>query len=172
MRLRRAALGFIRIMLDGKFATSAFAMRSNSGARNDLLSFFADRLKVYLREQGTRHDLIDAVFALGGQDDLLMIVKRVEALRNSSTPMTARIFSPASSAPPTSSRSRRRRTAAAYDGDVNPQHAHQGRGEDAAPRHQRRRSQCAARPSRRKISKRRCGRSPNCAPPSMPSSTR
>ncbi|MFT3989430.1 glycine--tRNA ligase subunit beta [Aestuariivirga sp.] len=46
----------------------------------DLLSFFADRLKVYLREQGVRHDLIDAVFALGDQDDLLMIVKRVEAL--------------------------------------------------------------------------------------------
>ena len=46
----------------------------------DLLSFFADRLKVYLRDQGARYDLIDAVFALGGQDDLLMIVKRVEAL--------------------------------------------------------------------------------------------
>jgi glycyl-tRNA synthetase beta chain len=46
----------------------------------DLLSFFADRLKVYLRDQGARHDLIDAVFALEGQDDLLMIVRRVEAL--------------------------------------------------------------------------------------------
>ncbi|MBB4040203.1 glycyl-tRNA synthetase beta chain [Microvirga flocculans] len=46
----------------------------------DLLSFFADRLKVYLRDQGARHDLIDAVFALDGQDDLLMIVRRVEAL--------------------------------------------------------------------------------------------
>ena len=46
----------------------------------DLLAFFADRLKVYLKEQGARHDLIDAVFALGNQDDLLMIVKRVEAL--------------------------------------------------------------------------------------------
>src|SRR3984957_4077172 len=39
----------------------------------DLLAFFADRLKVYLREKGARHDLIDAVFALPGQDDLLMI---------------------------------------------------------------------------------------------------
>ncbi|MBL0403968.1 glycine--tRNA ligase subunit beta [Microvirga aerilata] len=47
---------------------------------NDLLSFFADRLKVYLRDQGARHDLIDAVFALESQDDLLMIVRRVEAL--------------------------------------------------------------------------------------------
>ncbi|MFN5450709.1 DALR anticodon-binding domain-containing protein, partial [Bradyrhizobium sp.] len=45
-----------------------------------LLSFFADRLKVQLREQGARHDLVDAVFALGGQDDLLMVVRRVEAL--------------------------------------------------------------------------------------------
>ncbi|MGJ4964868.1 glycine--tRNA ligase subunit beta [Bradyrhizobium sp. HKCCYLRH3061] len=47
---------------------------------SDLLSFFADRLKVQLREQGARHDLVDAVFALGGQDDLLMVVRRVEAL--------------------------------------------------------------------------------------------
>ncbi len=46
----------------------------------DLLSFFADRLKVQLREQGARHDLVDAVFALAGQDDLLMVVRRVEAL--------------------------------------------------------------------------------------------
>ncbi len=46
----------------------------------DLLAFFADRLKVYLRDKGARHDLIDAVFALPGQDDLLMAVRRVEAL--------------------------------------------------------------------------------------------
>ena len=46
----------------------------------DLLAFFADRLKVQLREQGARHDLVDAVFALDGQDDLLMVVRRVEAL--------------------------------------------------------------------------------------------
>jgi glycyl-tRNA synthetase beta chain len=47
---------------------------------DDLLSFFADRLKVYLRDRGARHDLVDAVFALEGQDDLVLIVKRVEAL--------------------------------------------------------------------------------------------
>src|SRR5262249_22440272 len=41
---------------------------------------FADRLKVQLREQGARHDLVDAVFALEGQDDLVLIVRRVEAL--------------------------------------------------------------------------------------------
>ena len=46
----------------------------------DLLAFFADRLKVHLRDKGARHDLIDAVFSLGGQDDLALIVKRVEAL--------------------------------------------------------------------------------------------
>jgi glycyl-tRNA synthetase beta chain len=58
----------------------------------DLLAFFADRLKVQLREQGARHDLVDAVFALSArsaegttgnenvQDDLLLIVRRVEAL--------------------------------------------------------------------------------------------
>jgi glycyl-tRNA synthetase beta chain len=45
-----------------------------------LLPFFADRLKVYLRDRGARHDLVDAVFALEGQDDLVLIVKRVEAL--------------------------------------------------------------------------------------------
>jgi glycyl-tRNA synthetase beta chain len=45
----------------------------------DLLGFFADRLKVLLRDQGKRHDLVDAVFALG-DDDLVRIVRRVEAL--------------------------------------------------------------------------------------------
>ncbi|HEV7353963.1 MAG TPA: glycine--tRNA ligase subunit beta [Brevundimonas sp.] len=45
----------------------------------DLLAFFADRLKVLLRDQGRRHDLVDAVFALG-DDDLVRIVRRVEAL--------------------------------------------------------------------------------------------
>jgi glycyl-tRNA synthetase beta chain len=50
------------------------------GISADLLAFFADRLKVHLREKGARHDLIDAVFSLGGQDDLALIVKRVEAL--------------------------------------------------------------------------------------------
>jgi glycyl-tRNA synthetase beta chain len=47
---------------------------------DDLLFFFADRLKVQLREQGARHDLVDSVFAIEGQDDLFLIVRRVEAL--------------------------------------------------------------------------------------------
>jgi glycyl-tRNA synthetase beta chain len=54
--------------------------RAAEALYGDLLSFFADRLKVHLREKGARHDLIDAVFSLGGQDDLALIVKRVEAL--------------------------------------------------------------------------------------------
>ena len=62
--------------------SSKYSLQPVSGPEkgHDLLGFFGDRLKVYLRDQGTRHDLIDAVFALPGQDDLLMIVRRVEAL--------------------------------------------------------------------------------------------
>lgn len=75
--LRRAALGVIRIVLDN---TLRLRLAKIFGMSADLLSFFADRLKVQLREQGARHDLVDAVFALEGQDDLLMIVRRVEAL--------------------------------------------------------------------------------------------
>ena len=59
---------------------AAFAFPVNDDVLEYLLLFFADRLKVYLRDKGARHDLIDAVFALPGQDDLLMIVRRVEAL--------------------------------------------------------------------------------------------
>ncbi|KRQ01679.1 glycyl-tRNA synthetase subunit beta [Bradyrhizobium yuanmingense] len=90
--LRRAALGVIRLIAENalrlsliKVAGSALAGLSVKPADasklpSDLLAFFADRLKVQLREQGARHDLVDAVFALGGQDDLLMIVRRIEAL--------------------------------------------------------------------------------------------
>ncbi|AWV18360.1 glycine--tRNA ligase subunit beta [Methylobacterium sp. XJLW] len=87
--LRRAALGVIRLILDRGLrlrlleqvgaADRGLAGRAGADA-GDLLGFFADRLKVYLRDQGARHDLIDAVFALPGQDDLLMVVRRVEAL--------------------------------------------------------------------------------------------
>ncbi len=56
-----------------------------AGARDafrELLAFLADRLKVALREKGTRHDLIDAVFSLGNEDDLVRLVARVEALQD------------------------------------------------------------------------------------------
>jgi glycyl-tRNA synthetase beta chain len=75
--LRRAALGVIRLILENRLRIHLLAIR---GIGPDLLSFFADRLKVQLREQGARHDLVDAVFALEGQDDLMLIVRRVEAL--------------------------------------------------------------------------------------------
>jgi len=95
--LRRAALGVIRLVLENgirlsliKTTKSAIAGLIDSGTRLagpirtqlpvDLLAFFADRLKVQLREQGARHDLVDAVFSLDDQDDLLLIVRRVEAL--------------------------------------------------------------------------------------------
>ena len=88
--LRRAALGVIRIVLENevRLRLTEYLLTHRVTARFDpavhnlaesLLAFFADRLKVHLREQGARHDLVDAVFALGG-DDLLMIVRRVEAL--------------------------------------------------------------------------------------------
>src|SRR5882672_1574043 len=97
--LRRAALGVIRLIVENGVRTNFMPVANKHilafvGAQGlkdwngqqvdqrciDLLSFFADRLKAQLREQGARHDLVDAVFALEGQDDLLMVVRRVEAL--------------------------------------------------------------------------------------------
>ncbi|HWY64114.1 MAG TPA: glycine--tRNA ligase subunit beta, partial [Rhizomicrobium sp.] len=72
--LRRAALGVIRIILENK-------VRLKLNLQSDLLTFFADRLKVALKEKGIRHDLIDAVFSLGQEDDLVRLVARVEALQ-------------------------------------------------------------------------------------------
>ncbi|SEH11390.1 glycyl-tRNA synthetase beta chain [Sphingopyxis sp. YR583] len=71
--LRRAALGVIRTLTENGLR---FAV-----AEGDLLDFFADRLKVQQREAGVRHDLIDAVFALGGEDDLVRLLARVKALQ-------------------------------------------------------------------------------------------
>jgi glycyl-tRNA synthetase beta chain len=81
--LRRAALGVIRLVIDNKVRMPlllVFAKARADGDGKDLLAFFADRLKVQLREQGARHALVDAVFALPGQDDLVLIVRRIEAL--------------------------------------------------------------------------------------------
>jgi glycyl-tRNA synthetase beta chain len=84
--LRRAALGVIRIVLDNslrlKLLDIVDADGTNRAIAHDLLSFFHDRLKVQLREQGARHDLVDAVLTQQGEgsDDLLLIVRRVEAL--------------------------------------------------------------------------------------------
>lgn len=74
--LRRAALGVIRIVLENGIRL-ALAQHHVSA---DLLSFFHDRLKVWLRDKGARHDLIDAVLS-ETDDDLLIIVRKVEALQ-------------------------------------------------------------------------------------------
>ncbi|CAN7350140.1 glycine--tRNA ligase subunit beta [Mesorhizobium caraganae] len=86
--LRRAALGVVRMLVENgiRLALSSIFDRaaanfndSGAGQSTDLLAFFHDRLKVYLRDQGARHDLIDAVIT-PQSDDLLQIVRRVEAL--------------------------------------------------------------------------------------------
>jgi glycyl-tRNA synthetase beta chain len=82
---RRQAANELGITGGAMAASSAREEVSFGGRYRDkraveLMFFFADRLKVQLREQGARHDLVDAVFALEGQDDLLLIVRRVEAL--------------------------------------------------------------------------------------------
>lgn len=100
--LRRAALGVIRLILENHLRFNlmtafASAMRlyqdeqiclqdnpdpaeTARAAARDLLSFFADRLKVHLRERGVRHDLVAAVFAIGDEDDLVRLLARVDAL--------------------------------------------------------------------------------------------
>ncbi len=95
--LRRAALGVIRIILENDLrlplaafleeavrTSPAFDAETDDAGKiaADLMAFIIERLKVHLREAGTRHDMIDAVFALGGQDDLLMVVRRVKALED------------------------------------------------------------------------------------------
>lgn len=95
--LRRAALGVIRLILENDIrmplvkifeaASEAYRARnieqtneSPDGLARDLFSFFVDRLKVYLRDQGIGHDLITAVLALGQEDDLVRLLARVRAL--------------------------------------------------------------------------------------------
>lgn len=75
--LRRAALAIIRLLQANSLRLNLAAIADDA----DLLSFFADRLKVQQREAGVRHDLIDAVFALGGEDDLVRLLARVHALQ-------------------------------------------------------------------------------------------
>lgn len=99
--LRRAGISIIRLLTANGLrarllpvltqATHPFAASRDNGvavghtqgrsALNDVLGFIADRLKVQQREAGVRHDLIDAVFALGGEDDLVRLLARVRALQ-------------------------------------------------------------------------------------------
>jgi glycyl-tRNA synthetase beta chain len=74
--LRRSALGILALVLDNDLR---FPLAD--AVSPDVLDFFADRLKVQQREAGVRHDLIDAVFALGGEDDLVRLLARVKALQ-------------------------------------------------------------------------------------------
>ena len=91
--LRRAALGVIRLVLENGLDLPLIAILLKAGktmpwaqgmkeedAVADLLSFIHDRLKVYLRDQGIRHDVIDACIAMDGNDDLTLLVKRAQAL--------------------------------------------------------------------------------------------
>ena len=98
--LRRAGLGVIRLIIENglrlplgetireayrlyaKVGTNFHAMgRDEPVVERELLDFLADRLKVHLREQGVRHDLVTAIFALGGEDDLVRLLNRVSALQ-------------------------------------------------------------------------------------------
>ena len=91
--LRRAALGVIRLVLENDLRlplapvfVSALRLHGLADEADparlgaELLGFFADRLKVHLRDQGVRHDLVTAIFALGDEDDLLRLLARVDAL--------------------------------------------------------------------------------------------
>jgi glycyl-tRNA synthetase beta chain len=95
--LRRAALGIIRIVVENgvrlplselikehDFFNRAAPQGGAFGTADvtDLMAFFADRLKVQMREKGVRHDVVDAVFALGGEDDLVRLLARVEAVQS------------------------------------------------------------------------------------------
>jgi len=87
--LRRAALGVIRLIVENNLRISLIDIFQKSAAlysgmkidAANMLNFFADRLKVHLREKGVRHDLVSAVFALDGEDDLVRLLARVEALQ-------------------------------------------------------------------------------------------
>jgi len=91
--LRRSALAAIRLIIENglrirllELIPGASQLYRNTGldvrdASTELLDFFADRLKVQQRDAGVRHDLIDAVFALGGEDDLVRVLARVKALQ-------------------------------------------------------------------------------------------
>jgi glycyl-tRNA synthetase beta chain len=82
--LRRAALGIIRLVLENGLRLRLlplFAEGYPGAEPDDLLGFCADRLAVHMRDRGIRHDVIDACMRLGGQDDLVLLVARVEALQ-------------------------------------------------------------------------------------------
>ncbi len=81
--LRRAALGVIRLVLENNLTlplNAVFASANKDADGENLLAFFHDRLKVFLKDKGVRHDVIDACIAMEGNDDLSLLVKRAGAL--------------------------------------------------------------------------------------------
>ena len=78
--LRRAALGVIRLLLTNDIRMSLADVFGDTEWSADLLSFFHDRLKVFLKDDGIRHDVIDACLAMPGNDDITLLVKRARAL--------------------------------------------------------------------------------------------
>jgi len=82
--LRRAALGVIRLVLENELRLTAkdvFAQANKDADSAELLSFFHDRLKVYLRDKGISHDIIDACLAMPKNDDFVLLVNRAQALQ-------------------------------------------------------------------------------------------
>jgi len=82
--LRRAALGVTRLVLENGLRLGLTRVIGQADARADaahLLAFFHDRLKVFLRDEGIRHDVIDACLAMPGNDDLTLLVNRARALQ-------------------------------------------------------------------------------------------
>ena len=75
--LRRAALGVIRIIVENKLRLPLKTFFKE----DDLLAFFAERLKVQMREKDVRHDVVDAVLAVGNEDDLVRLLAKVEAVQ-------------------------------------------------------------------------------------------
>jgi glycyl-tRNA synthetase beta chain len=78
--LRRSALGVIRLILNNDLTLPLLTVSGENEWSHNLLSFFHDRLKVFLKDQGIRHDIIDACIAMPGNDDLTLLVKRAKAL--------------------------------------------------------------------------------------------
>jgi len=86
--LRRSALGIIRLILENDLRlplrkvlnTAKSHYSDDNDPTEDLLAFFADRLIVHLREKGVKYDQINAIFALGDEDDLVRLLARVDAL--------------------------------------------------------------------------------------------
>jgi len=78
--LRRSALGVIRLVLNNDLTLPLLNVTGEKEWSANLLSFFHDRLKVFLKDQGIRNDIIDACIAMPGNDDLTLLVKRAKAL--------------------------------------------------------------------------------------------